>query len=244
VRLCVFSDIHGNLEALNAVLAHARRMGVERYVCLGDIVGYGANPNECIEQIRALGDCPCLLGNHDAAVIGIATNMSGAARKAIAWTRDRLTTANLWYLKEMEDVMKWGDISFSHSNPYRPRNWYYVSEKTYISSSFARSSAKLLFLGHTHVPMAITRKNFFCIYLRSPDHATYVPVADTNRQLFNCGSVGQPRDGDPRSSYLIYDDVKRRVEFYRVEYDFVTAGEKIVMAGLPEAFAHRLASGV
>lgn len=244
MRLCVFSDIHGNLEALEAVLTHAGQMQADRYVCLGDIVGYGANPNECIARIRDLGDCPCLLGNHDAAVLGIPSNMGAAARQAIAWTRERLTTASFWFLKEMEDVVKWGDISFSHSNPYRPRNWYYVSEKTYISSSFARTSAKLLFLGHTHVPIAITRKNFFCIYLRSPEHRTSVPVAERNRQLFNCGSTGQPRDGDPRASYLIYDDVKRRVEFFRVEYDFLAAGEKIVMAGLPEAFGQRLATGV
>ncbi len=244
MRLCVISDIHGNLEALEAVLRHARRMGADRYVCLGDIVGYGANPNECIDLIRGLGPCPCLLGNHDAAVLGIPSNMGAAARRTILWTREQLTEENLRFLEKMEDVHNWGEISLAHSNPYRPRNWYYVAENTYISSAFARSSAKLLFLGHTHIPVAITRRNFFCVHLRSPENRTNVPVAERNRQLFNCGSVGQPRDGDPRSSYLIYDDIARRVEFFRVDYDLLTAGDKIVMAGLPRAFAQRLATGL
>lgn len=244
MRVAVFSDIHSNLEALEAVLDHALGQKVDRYVCLGDVVGYGANPNECIDLIKSLPDCPCLLGNHDAAVLGIPNNMRNDARRVILWTREILTDRNMCFLKEMEDLIKWDNISFCHSNPYRPRNWYYISEKTYISSSFARSKAKILFVGHTHVPIAITRKNFFCVYIRSPRHTMVVPAAELNRQIFNTGSVGQPRDGDPRASYLIYDTDKKVIEFYRVAYDFVKAGEKILAAGLPENYAHRLVSGL
>lgn len=243
MRIAVFSDIHANLEALQAVLADAGRQQIDRYVCLGDVVGYGANPNECIDLLRHLPDCLCLLGNHDAAVLGIPTNMRPDARRAINWTQGILAKFGLLFLQEMQDLLKWQDVFFCHSNPYRPRNWYYVSEKTYITSSFARSKAKLLFVGHTHVPVAITRKNFFCIYIRSPQHCMTVPAAQLNRQIFNCGSVGQPRDGDPRASYLIYDDQQQSIEFYRVEYDFILAAEKILAAGLPEAFAMRLAEG-
>ncbi len=244
MRVAVFSDVHSNLEALEAVLEHAFGKKVDRYVCLGDVVGYGANPNECIELLQNLPDCPCLLGNHDAAVLGIPNNMGSDARKVIIWTREILTERSLWFLKEMEDVIKWDNISFCHSNPYRPRNWYYVSEKTYISSSFARSKAKILFVGHTHVPVAITRKNFFCVYIRSPRHSMVVPAAELNRQIFNTGAVGQPRDGDPRASYLIYDTDRKVIEFYRVDYDFNKAAEKILAAGLPENYAHRLANGL
>jgi predicted phosphodiesterase len=244
MRVAVFSDIHANLEAIEAVLSHALLQHVDRYVCLGDVVGYGANPNECIERLRALPDCTCLLGNHDAAVLGIPMNMRQDARQAINWTREVLSKTGLWFLKEMEDLVKWQDIYFCHSNPYRPRNWYYVSEKTYISSSFARSKAKILFVGHTHVPVAITRKNFFCVYIRSPQHFMTVPAAELNRQIFNCGSVGQPRDGDPRASYLIYDDQRRMIEFYRVDYDNRITAEKILTAGLPKSFAVRLADGL
>ncbi len=244
MRIAVFSDIHSNLEAFEAVLDHTSGLRVDRYVCLGDVVGYGASPNECIELLMSLPDCPTVLGNHEAAVIGIPNNMKKDARRVINWTREVMTKTSLWFLREMEDLIKWDNISFCHSNPYRPRNWYYVSEKTYISSSFARSKAKILFVGHTHVPVAITRKNFFCVYIRSPEHSMEVPAAELNRQIFNCGSVGQPRDGDPRASYLVFDDEKQLVEFYRVAYDYQQAGEKILAAGLPEIYARRLADGV
>lgn len=244
MRIAVLSDIHSNLEALDAVIGHASRQDVDRYVCLGDVVGYGANPNECISLLLSLPDCPCILGNHDAAILDIPINMKHAARKAILWTRSVLTKSSMWYLREMEDVIHWENISFCHSNPYRPRNWYYVAEKTYISSSFARSKAKVIFVGHTHVPVAITRKNFFCIYIRSPEHSMVVPVAESNRQIFNGGSIGQPRDGDPRASYLIYDTSKSVIEFYRITYEVERAAQKILSLGLPEIFAKRLLTGL
>lgn len=244
MRIAVFSDIHSNLEALEAVLDHAFRQRIDRYVCLGDVVGYGANPNECITRLQSLPNCSCVLGNHDAAVLGIPNNMKQDARRVIVWTREILTEKSMLFLRAMVDLIKWDNISFCHSNPYKPRNWYYVSEKTYISSSFARSKAKILFVGHTHVPVAITRKNFFCVYIRSPQHSMVVPAAEVNRQIFNTGSVGQPRDGDPRASYLIYDTQKMVIEFYRIAYDFERAGEKILAAGLPEFYARRLANGL
>lgn len=244
MRIAVLSDIHSNLEALEAVLEHAFTQRIDRYVCLGDVVGYGANPNECISLLSSLPQCPCVLGNHEAAVLGLPMSMKPTTRQVIHWTRSVLTKSSMWFLKEMEDKIRWDNISFCHSNPYKPRNWYYVAEKTYISSSFARSKAKVLFVGHTHVPVAITRKNFFCIYIRSPQHSVVVPVAESNRQIFNGGSVGQPRDGDPRASYLIYDTSKSVIEFFRVTYNVERAAEKIRALGLPEVFAKRLFTGL
>ncbi|MFT5702132.1 MAG: putative phosphodiesterase [Desulforhopalus sp.] len=243
MRTAVLSDIHANLEAFEAVLYHAEKREVDSYVCLGDVVGYGANPNECIEILSSLS-CPCLLGNHDAAVLEIPLNMKQDSRRVINWTRQVLSKTSLTFLHQMEDVIHDGNVLYCHSNPYRPRNWYYVVEKTYISSSFARSKAKILFVGHTHVPVAITRKNFFCVYVRSPEHRTVVPVAETNRQIFNGGSIGQPRDGDSRAAYLIYDNVMEQIEFYRISYNIGRAAEKILEAGLPEIFAKRLFSGL
>jgi predicted phosphodiesterase len=244
MRIAVLSDIHSNLEALEAVFEHAFKQRVDRYVCLGDVVGYGANPNECIELLLSLPACPCILGNHDAAILGIPMNMKREARQVVRWTKSVLTKSSMWFLKEMEDVIQWDDISFCHSNPYRPRNWYYVTEKTYISSSFARSKSKVIFVGHTHVPVAITRKNFFCVYIRSPEHSMVVPVAEVNRQIFNSGSIGQPRDGDPRAAYLIYDTNKSVIEFFRVNYNVERAAQKIRSLGLPEMFAQRILTGV
>lgn len=243
MRLAVLSDIHANQEALEAVLSHALKNRVDRYICLGDVVGYGASPNACINLLLSLGECPCVLGNHDAAVLGTPTNMKKEARQVINWTRNTITKGGLWYLGEMQEVVNQDDILFCHSNPYRPQNWYYVAEKSYISRSFARSKAKMIFVGHTHIPVAITRENFFCVYIRSPKHTVVVPAAELNRQIFNGGSVGQPRDGDCRASYLIYDTLKQQVEFYRVEYDFERAGEKILSADLPRIFAQRLIDG-
>lgn len=243
MRTAVLSDIHANLEALEAVLYHAQRQEVHSYVCLGDVVGYGASPNECIEILDSLS-CPSVLGNHDAAVLDIPINMSQDGRKVINWTRENLSPASFAFLRRMEDLIHDGVVSYCHSNPYKPRNWYYIAEKTYISSSFARSKAKILFFGHTHVPVAITRKNFFCVYMRSPEHSTVVPVAEINRQIFNGGSIGQPRDGDSRAAYLIYDHEKSQIEFYRISYNIGCAAEKIMQAGLPENFAKRLFSGL
>lgn len=244
MRLAVLSDIHANQEALEAVVMHSFKRGVDQYACLGDVVGYGASPNGCINILLSLPDCPCVLGNHDAAVLGLPMNMKKEARQVINWTKRVITKGGLWFLGEMKDVVPWDDILFCHSNPYKPQNWYYVAEKSYISSSFARTKAKIIFVGHTHVPVAITRKNFFCVYIRSTEHSMVVPAAELNRQIFNGGSIGQPRDGDPRASYLIYDTVKKQVEFYRVAYDNERAGEKILSAGLPEIYAKRLLTGL
>jgi len=243
MRTAVLSDIHANLEAFEAVLYHAEKSEVDNYVCLGDVVGYGASPNECVEILQSLS-CPCILGNHDAAVLDIPINMNQDGRRVINWTRLNLTKAATFFLGSMEDIIHDGDICYCHSTPYKTRRWYYVAEKSYISSSFARSKAKVLFVGHTHVPLAITRKNFFCVYLRSPEHSTVVPVAEINRQIFNGGSIGQPRDGDARAAYLIYDSSKKQVEFYRISYNIGRAAEKILQAGLPEVFAKRLFSGL
>jgi len=244
MRVAVFSDIHSNLEALHGFLDHSSTQSIDRGMCLGDVVGYGANPNQCIARLRILTNSLFVLGNHDAAVLGVPVNMQPEARRAITWTRERLTDESFYFLRQMSDTIRWDDTFFCHSNPYKPRNWDYISEKPSISRSFGRSRAKLLFIGHTHVPVAITRKNFFCVYIRSPEHQSVVPIATANRQIFNCGSIGQPRDGDPRGAYLVYDTDKCLVEFYRFEYDYGRAKEKIVAAGLPESLGRRLLSGL
>lgn len=243
MRLAVFSDIHANLEALEAFCADAGTRRIDRYMCLGDIVGYGADPEACVVRVRSLPNIEFILGNHDHAVVGAASSMRRDARRVIEWTKRQLSADSLYFLQSLEVSRYWGDALFCHANPYRPLEWYYVADKSHISRSFARSRAKILFVGHTHVAMAITRRNFFCVYLRHPRNGTIVPAAELNRQIFNCGSVGQPRDGDPCASYLIYDSVKKSVEFIRVAYDHATASRKIRAAGLPEVFAERLLTG-
>ena len=244
MRIAVFSDVHANLEALEAFFEHASSRRVDSFMCLGDIVGYGADPNACIDLLKSLKNIGFILGNHDHAAVSPAYSMGGDAWRAIRWTKVELTEQNLAFLKTMEISRTIGDELYCHANPYRPLEWYYVEEREYISRSFARSKAKILFIGHTHVAAAITRKNFFCIYVRMPQDLTVVPAAELNRQIFNCGSIGQPRDGDPRASYLIYDSGRRVVEFHRAAYDIEKAAAKIIAAGLPESLALRLAKGL
>lgn len=244
MRIAVFSDVHSNQEALQAFIAHASCQGINKYVCLGDIVGYGANPNQCIALVQTLPDICFILGNHDNAAVGHLSNMNGAADSVMTWTRQRLSGNNISFLKRMSVVIKQDNLFFCHATPYNPLSWSYIAKKNIISKTFARTQAKIIFAGHTHTPSAITRKNFFCVYVKIPMNNTVMPAATQKRQIFNCGSIGQPRDGDPRASYLIYDIKKQMVEFHRVSYDHGTAAQKIMDAGLPSSLALRLATGL
>ncbi len=243
MRIAVFSDVHANQEALKAFMNHAARRRIDQYVCLGDIVGYGANPNRCIALLQTLPGICFILGNHDSAAVGHISNMNGDANTVMAWTRQRLSWTNLAFLKKMAVVIKQDNLFFCHATPYNPLTWSYIAQRDIISKTFARTSAKIVFAGHTHAPSAITRKNFFCVYVKAPLNHCVIPAATQKRQIFNCGSIGQPRDGDPRASYLIYDTKKQMIEFHRVAYDHDTAAQKIMDAGLPPSLAMRLLTG-
>ncbi len=243
MRIAVFSDIHSNLEALEAFIEHSFRKRVDLYMCLGDIVGYGANPNSCINLVQTIPSIHFALGNHDSAAVGGTNYMCGEALQSISWTKMRLSEENLDFIKNLPANIQRENMLFCHANPSVTLDWYYISEKPAISRTFFLSRAKIIFAGHTHLPSIITRKNFLCVYIRNPGDGSVVPVASLNRQIFNCGSIGQPRDGDPRASYLIYDTEKNVVEFHRIAYDHELAARKILAAGLPEVLALRLATG-
>ena len=245
MRIAIFSDIHANEEALRAFIAHAADQAVDQYVCLGDVVGYGASPNQCIALLQTLPRIALILGNHDNAALGHSSPMNRRAYRAMAWTRKTLSTGSTSFLQRMKRIILWRDLLFSHTmpSPSTSPSWSYVIQKTEISKTFARTRAKIIFLGHTHSPSVITRKNFFCVYARRPWNRAVVPAALEKRQIFNCGSIGQPRDGDPRASYLIYDVTTAMVAFHRIRYDHGTAAQKIVDAGLPRTLANRLATG-
>lgn len=244
MRIAVFSDVHSNVEALQAFIEHASYQRINHYMCLGDIVGYGANPNACIRLLQTLPGVNFIVGNHDNAAMGGTHTMGANAAQALLWTRMRLSAESHAFLKNMKETIKKGNLFFCHANPCGIADWYYISKKTFISRTFFLTRAKILFAGHTHSAAMITRKNFLCVYIRKPESGSVVPAASLNRQIFNCGSIGQPRDGDPRASYLIYDTREKVVEFHRVAYDHEGAAKKIKAAGLPEALALRLALGV
>ncbi len=243
MRIAVFSDVHSNLEALEAFIEHAAGQRITHYVCLGDVVGYGASPNACIRLVQTMPEIRFIVGNHDSAATGGVHRMGAAASQALSWTRMRLSPSSHVFLKSMKENIKTGNLFFCHANPCGLSDWYYISEKAMISRTFFLTRAKILFAGHTHSAAVITRKNFLCVYIRKPGNRAVVPVARVKRQIFNCGSIGQPRDGDPRASYLIYDTRAAVVEFHRVVYDHEGAAKRITAAGLPEALALRLSRG-
>ncbi len=245
MRLMIFSDIHGNLAALQSVLNDSAGRDVHRRICLGDLVGYGPYPNECIELIRGLKNCRCLAGNHDVAALWETSpyGMSKAAKEAILWTMDQLSSDNKEYLTTLSDRLDLANMTFAHANPYNPRGWRYVTDRKYALRSFAATRCRYLFIGHSHRPLIITRKHWLSVDIDVVSGSMQYELSGTKRRIINCGSIGQPRDEDPRPCYLIFDSRKQVLEFYRVAYDMEKTAQAIQAAGLPLVLARRLLKG-
>jgi diadenosine tetraphosphatase ApaH/serine/threonine PP2A family protein phosphatase len=242
----IFSDIHANLEALQSVLAHAAGRNVHRKIVLGDLVGYGPYPEECIDLVRSLKNCRVLAGNHDVAVLWETSpyGMSSAAKEAILWTMDQLSDADKHYLAALPDRLNLADMSFVHANPYYPRGWRYVLDRNHALRSFAATDCRYLFIGHSHRPLIITKKHWLMVNLQAVSGSIDFSLHDSRRRIINCGSVGQPRDRDPRACYVILDSRARQLEFYRVDYDVEKTARAVRSAGLPEVLSKRLFKGI
>lgn len=239
MRYAIFGDIHANLEALEAVLADAADKGCTDYVCLGDIVGYNANPVECLNRVRDM-DCPTVKGNHDEEAI-LNTSLEGLnplAQKAMQWTREQLNEVDSKWLGDLKMVRQVRDFTVVHSSLDTPTNWTYVTNKFDAMASLSYQFTQLCFYGHTHTPV-IYRKGDSVEGIE----ASEISLEMGQKYFVNTGSVGQPRDGDWRASYATYDDQEKVVQIHRLEYDIQTAQKKIIDAGLPEMLAHRLALG-
>ena len=239
MRFAVFGDIHANLEALRAVLADAEGRKCTHYVCLGDVVGYNANPHECVQIVRDLG-CPVVKGNHDeqASAEVIQENFNPLAEEAINWTRDHLTADDKAWLRELRFVRQVRDFTIVHATLDTPHKWGYVFNQLDAAASFSYQHTNLCFYGHTHAPRAYVKD---AVVKGLPLQRL---IVESNKKYFiNVGSVGQPRDGDWHASYCIYSPSDRLVELRRIEYDINTAQDKIVDAGLPQRLADRLAMG-
>jgi len=234
------SDIHGNLEALEAVLAEIQRRRPDRVVCLGDIVGYGASPNECLNRVRETCSL-VLLGNHDAAASGgpEAARFNIYARVAAEWTSKTLTRDNREYLQRLPLTSSQGSVYLVHASPACPRDWEYLLDRFDAEPQFHYFQETICFIGHTHQP---------AIYMADPGGCKSLPLStsslDSNRRyIVNVGSVGQPRDHDPRACFVLYHEPSTTIEYVRVPYDIEGAQSKIRAAQLPEVLAARLATG-
>lgn len=245
MRLAVFSDIHGNLEALDAFLEHVANQEVHGYVCLGDVVGYGASPVQCLERIENLSHLRLILGNHEAAAIWRSSphRMNHEAARAIRWTMDQLAESQTQRIAALEASICEAEMVFCHANPYHPTGWHYITTWLGAMRSFLATNGRITFVGHTHRPAVITRSNGFGIQFSDPPRSGTLDLDDTHRYIVNCGSIGQPRDGNPDASYLIFDTDRQCLEFFRLGYDIEGAARRIQNAGLPENLARRLFVG-
>jgi len=249
----VLSDVHGNLEALQAIMADLEARGVEKIVCLGDVVGYGPDPRECVDLLAERCEF-CLCGNHDHAVFYEPFNFNLGAERACYWTRQVLENEpkkslrdRRWeFLGSLPVRYEYDGLLFVHGSPRRPMNEYLFADDVYsnpvkLMANFDRLQNVACFVGHTHVPGIFVDDPYF----ESPDELAepgIYEIADDDKVIINVGSVGQPRDRDPRASYCVVDD--GRVEFVRLEYDIEKTVRKILdTSELEDFLGHRLLEG-
>jgi predicted phosphodiesterase len=239
MRYAIFGDVHANFEALQAVLEDAKANEVTHYVCLGDLVGYNADPVACLELVRAM-ECPIVKGNHDeqACEVTDLSYFNPLAARAIQWTRDQLSDEQKEWLKALKFSRLVRNFTIVHSTLDSPASWGYVLSDLDASASFSYQHTQLCFYGHTHVPRAFIRDAR--VHEVAPDTIT---LEAGKKYFFNVGSVGQPRDQDWRASYALYTPGSQTVQWRRLPYDIETAQKKIIAAGLPERLALRLAEG-
>lgn len=239
MRFAIFGDIHANLHALQTVLADAREQKCTHFVCMGDVVGYNAFPHECLDIVRQL-ECPVVKGNHDeqASMMGDQEGFNPLAEEAMNWTRERLTREEKEWLRALRMQRQVRDFTIVHATLDTPHKWGYVFNQLDAAASFSYQHTAVCFIGHTHSPKA---------YIRDGSVRTVpldvLSLEPGKKYLVNVGSVGQPRDGDWRSAYCIYDTDNREIQLRRLEYDLAGAQQAIIAAGLPKRLADRLAVG-
>jgi diadenosine tetraphosphatase ApaH/serine/threonine PP2A family protein phosphatase len=244
--IALLSDIHSNLEALRACLAHAREQGVRRHAFLGDLVGYGADPAAVIEVVSehaSRGDL-VVKGNHDEAISGSTAYLNDAAAESIAWTREVLGTAHLKFLASLPYALTEGPACFVHASAASPKRWDYVDSPTAALKSVDAALVPYTFSGHVHDQILYHQGSSGRMIPFRPRPGTAIPASSRRRWLALVGSVGQPRDGNPAAAYTIADLDAGRITFHRIPYDHMAAAQKIRAAGLSGAIAYRIERGI
>jgi predicted phosphodiesterase len=241
MRVLVISDIHANLTALDAVLEAAG--DVDAVWCLGDLVGYGPDPNECIERVRSLPNLLCLLGNHDAAALGQIDldTFNREARQSAEWMQNTLSKDSIEFLRNLPEKIVKGEVTLTHGSPRNPV-WEYLLDTYAAAINFDFFETRYCFVGHTHLPIAYIKQNG----RRDVDWQILqanetIPLA--NRTIVNPGSVGQPRDHDPRAAFAIFYPEEAVWEPQRIDYNISSVQDRIYQAGLPRRHGVRLSEG-
>lgn len=237
----IFSDIHSNLQAYQTFLEDCKKERIDKYYCTGDIVGYGANPKECIKLTQKL-NCPIVCGNHDFAAVGKLScdYFNQHAKEAVFWTQRNIDETDKNYLSRLPYLYEEKNFGLVHGSLDSPEEFNYVLDLESAAVNIRLQKSKLLFVGHTHVPV---------IFFKAKDtHVNYTTELQIKTEpdlfyLINVGSVGQPRDRNWKACYCIYDDEKNLLRFKRLEYDVKAASRAIINVGLPTYLAHRLEKG-
>jgi predicted phosphodiesterase len=232
MKIAIISDIHGNLEALTTAFQIIQSRGIKEIFCLGDIVGYGADPGACIDLL-ASHHVRAVAGNHDRALFDrhVLMCFNRNAKYAIEWTLQHLTETHKEYLHSLPFVMTEGECTFVHASPLQPEEWDYMMSYRDAASAFPAFSTPICWIGHTHVPEIFA------------EDVTGEPLERGKRFIVNVGSIGQPRDHDNRLSFCIFDTEDWNLEHIREPYDITAARKKIIDAGLPRWLGDRLANG-
>ena len=241
MRYAILSDIHGNLEAFKAVLDALSEERIGAFLSVGDVIGYGADPKECIKLLRSLEPEVLIAGNHEWGVLGLKEPeyFNELAQYAVLWTRNVLDKDDIEYLNSFSLVYEDGNITLVHGTLNMPEEFYYIFDIDDADATISKMRNPLCFVGHSHVPGIFVSNHNKVESLE----ATKIHIDYERKYVINAGSVGQPRDGDPRASYAVYDNEEAALEIKRVEYDVKKAQNKILQAGLPSRLAYRLSEG-
>lgn len=239
MKYAIIADIHANLEAFQVVLEDIKAQKCTHVACLGDVVGYGPNPKECLKIIRDM-NIPVVKGNHDE-MCSVDENMEGFnphAAEAVLWTRQQLNEDEKKWLRDLKYVRLVASFSIVHATLDMPQRWGYVFDKLAAAASFTYQNTSVCFFGHTHVPVAFIRDSV----VRGGTYSKF-KVEPGRKYFVNVGSIGQPRDNNPKAAYVIYDMDEATIEMRRLDYDIATTQQKILAAGLPPRLAERLTFG-
>jgi predicted phosphodiesterase len=245
MRIGLISDVHANLPALEACLAAAGRLEVGRLAFLGDLVGYGPDPEAVINRVRPLMEAGAImvLGNHDLAVLKPTRAMNTAAAQAIAWTRGQLSEASAEFLARLPLEVRLDELLFVHADAADPGAWHYVTDAESARASLAGCAARVTFCGHVHVPAIYCQSATGRIISHVPVEGVAVPLLAQRKWLAVLGSAGQPRDRNPAASFAIYDMATRLLTYHRAAYDVERVSQRMRALGLPESLAERLLEG-
>lgn len=244
MKIAIISDLHSNIEALQACIDKAQAQNVEQYVCLGDIIGYGPDPAETLDTVMSLPNIAVIRGNHEEALFtSYYKGLRQHIQQTIDWTKLQLSTRQLDFLKSLPYQLKVAGMSMVHATADRPERWSYLYNIELAEKCMQAADSRITFIGHTHQPEIYFETPTGQVKCMTPPAEVAIPLYRHGRYVINVGSVGQPRDDNNAASFVIYDTYEREVIFYRVAYDYVSTGKKIIERGLPALFAERLAKG-